>query len=174
MIEQMKKVSIVLLNKEKETALKSLRKMGLLHLEKIEGSSEKLNAFKESTNNAIISESILSEIKLPKKKNPIAENLSKDEISDLCSKIVEKSERKKQLLEEISSNATELERFAKWGSVLVEDFDYLKQKSVLKRRKTQISGKIIIENIPCLIITICFFDKIFQTNNLLFHQFNLF
>ena len=110
MIEQMKKVSIVLLNKEKETALKSLRKMGLLHLEKIEGSSEKLNAFKESTNNAIISESILSEIKLPKKKNPIAENLSKDEISDLCSKIVEKSERKKQLLEEISSNATELER----------------------------------------------------------------
>ena len=43
MIEQMNKVSIVLLNKEKEAALKSLRKIGLVHLEKIEGSSEKLN-----------------------------------------------------------------------------------------------------------------------------------
>ena len=66
MIEQMNKVSIVLLNKEKEAALKSLRKIGLVHLEKIEGSSEKLNAFKEYSNNAIISESILSELKLPK------------------------------------------------------------------------------------------------------------
>ena len=35
MIEPMKKVSVVLLNKEKEEALKSLRKIGLVHLEKI-------------------------------------------------------------------------------------------------------------------------------------------
>ena len=47
MIEPMKKVSVVLLNKEKEEALKALRKVGLVHLEKVEGSSEKLNAFKE-------------------------------------------------------------------------------------------------------------------------------
>ena len=67
MIVQMKKVSIVLLNKEKQEALKKLRKLGLVHLEKIEGSSEKLNAFKEYTNNANLSESILGEIKLPKK-----------------------------------------------------------------------------------------------------------
>ena len=67
MIEPMKKVSIVLLNKEKQEALKKLRKLGLVHLEKIEGSSEKLNAFKEYTNNANLSESVLGEIKLPKK-----------------------------------------------------------------------------------------------------------
>ena len=35
MIEPMKKVSIVLLNKEKQEALKKLRKLGLVHLEKI-------------------------------------------------------------------------------------------------------------------------------------------
>ena len=67
MIEPMKKVSIVLLNKEKEEALKALRKIGLVHLEKLEGASEKLTAFKEYTNNAVVSESILGEIKLPKK-----------------------------------------------------------------------------------------------------------
>ena len=33
MIEPMKKVSIVILNKEREQALKSLRKLGLVHLE---------------------------------------------------------------------------------------------------------------------------------------------
>ena len=67
MIEPMKKVSVVLLNKEKEDALKALRKIGLVHLQRMEGSSEKLNAFKEYTNNAVISESILGEIKLDKK-----------------------------------------------------------------------------------------------------------
>ena len=68
MIEPMMKVSIVLLNKEKETALKALRKAGVVHLEKLDGSSEKLTAFKEYTNNANVSESILGEIKMPKQK----------------------------------------------------------------------------------------------------------
>ena len=68
MIEKMKRVSIVLLNKDKEKALKALRKAGLVHLEKIEGSSEKLNAYKEQSSALMISESILGEIKVSKKK----------------------------------------------------------------------------------------------------------
>ena len=46
MIEPMKKVSIVLLNKEKEEALKALRRVGLVHLEKIEGAGENLQPLK--------------------------------------------------------------------------------------------------------------------------------
>ena len=130
MIEPMKKVSIVLLNKEKQEALKKLRKLGLVHLEKIEGSSEKLNAFKEYTNNANLSESILGEIKLPKKEKENKSSLEKEKVIDLCSQIVAKTERKKQLMEEISSDATELERFANWGSVSLEDFEYLNQKNI--------------------------------------------
>lgn len=129
MIEPMKKVSIVLLNKEKESALKNLRKLGLVHLEKAEGSSEKLNAFKEYTNNANTAESVLGEIKLPKSKAEIP-SLKDDEVISLCSQIVQKNERKKQLLEEIASDATELERFEKWGGVNLEDFDYLKSKNI--------------------------------------------
>ena len=124
MIEKMKKVSIVILNKEKEDALKRLRKIGLVHLEKIEGSSEKLNAFKEYTNNAVVSESILGEIKLPKTKGPAA-TLSDEKVIQLCSDVVTKSDRKKQLLEEINADTTELDRFAQWGSVSIEDFEYL-------------------------------------------------
>lgn len=129
MIEPMKKVSIVLLNKERESALKELRKIGLLHLEKLEGSSEKLNAFKEYTNNAVISESILGEIKLPKKTKTDSV-LSDDDVISLCSTIVAKSERKKQLMEEISADANELERFANWGTVSNEDFEYLSTKNI--------------------------------------------
>lgn len=130
MIEPMKKVSIVLLNKEKQEALKKLRKLGLVHLEKIEGSSEKLNAFKEYTNNANLSESVLEEIKIPKKEKQNQSSLENEKVISLCSQIVAKTERKKQLMEEISSDATELERFANWGSVSLEDFEYLNQKNI--------------------------------------------
>lgn len=153
MIEPMKKVSIVLLNKEKEIALKNLRKLGLVHLEKTEGSSEKLNAFKEYTNNANTAESILGEIKLSKKKveNP---TLKDEKTILLCSQIVQKSERKKQLMEEIASDATELERFEKWGSVSIEDFDYLKSKGVVLKMYEIPSDKysLIDEDIQTILV----------------------
>ena len=69
MIEKMKKVSIVLLNSEREAALKKLRKLGLVHLEKLEGNSEKLTAYKQITENAIIAQSVLAEVKVAKSKN---------------------------------------------------------------------------------------------------------
>ncbi len=129
MIEKMKKVSIVILNKEKEAALKALRKIGLIHLEKIEGSSEKLNAFKEYTNNANVSESILGEIKVPKSKGQDF-SLSDEKVISLCADVVYKNDRKKQLLEEINADTTELDRFALWGSVDLDDFEYLKTKDI--------------------------------------------
>lgn len=130
MIEPMKKVSVVLLNKEKEDALKALRKIGLVHLEKLEGSSEKLSAFKEQSGNAIITESILGEVKLPKQKKNSEPSLSDEEVASLCAEVVSKSERKKQLMEEISADTTELERFSAWGSVNLDDFDYLSGKGI--------------------------------------------
>ena len=130
MIEPMKKVSVVILNKEKEDALKALRKIGLVHLSKIEGSSEKLNAFKEYTGNAIISESILGEIKLDKKAKKYKPTLEDSKVVELCRQVVSKSERKKQLLEEISADTTELDRFEDWGSVSLEDLDFLKEKGI--------------------------------------------
>lgn len=131
MIELMKKVSIVLLDKEKELALKNLRKLGLVHLEKIEGSSDKLSLFKEYSSNASIAESILAEIKLPKsQKKNMVDNLSNEQVVSLCAEVVEKNDRKKQLLDEISSNTNELERFTSWGNVCLEDLDYLKEKNL--------------------------------------------
>ncbi len=130
MIEPMKKVSVVLLNKEKEEALKALRKIGLVHLEKIDGASEKLTAFKEYSNNAMLTESILGEIKLPKVKKGSEPKLSDEKVIELCKEVVAKSERKKQLMEEISADTTELDRFTAWGDVSNEDLDFLAEKGI--------------------------------------------
>ena len=130
MIEPMKKVSLVLLNKEREEALIKLRKIGLVHLEKLEGASEKLSAFKEASANALVAESVLGEIKAPKAKKGMAPALSDEDTAKLCADIVAKSERKKQLLEEISADATELDRFSSWGTVTNEDFEYLTTKGI--------------------------------------------
>ncbi len=130
MIEPMKKVSVVLLNKEKEEALKALRKIGLVHLEKIDGASEKLTAFKEYSNNAMLTEAILGEIKLPKQKKGSEPKLTDERVIELCKEVVAKSERKKQLMEEISADSTELDRFAVWGDVSNEDLDFLTEKGI--------------------------------------------
>ena len=131
MIEKMQKVSIVVLDREREEALKSLRKLGLVHLEPLEGSSEKLSAYKEALNNAVVSESILGEVKLPKEKGRKAVlTLSNENAVKLCAEIVQDADRKKQLLDEISADVAELDRFTLWGSVNVEDFAYLKEKGI--------------------------------------------
>ena len=51
MIVPMKKVFLVLLEAEKRQALKSLRKLGLVHLEELEGHSEELSLLKGQQSN---------------------------------------------------------------------------------------------------------------------------
>ena len=101
MIVQMKKVSIVVLNKERKEALKQLKKVGVVHLEHLEGNGEQLAAFKEAAGNSVNAVSILSEIKLPKKM-PEAEKLGSADIAAKCREVIGLSENKKKLQEEIS------------------------------------------------------------------------
>ena len=46
MIVPMKKVSLVVLDRYKEEALKKLRNLGLVHVEQMQGNSEKLSSSK--------------------------------------------------------------------------------------------------------------------------------
>ena len=131
MIEPMKKVSVVILDREKESALKKLRQIGLLHLEKLEGSSEKLSSFKEASSNAALAESVLMEQKAPKKlKKSKKVLLSNEEAGNLISEIVAKYDRKKFLMDEITADKNELDRFRLWGDVVLEDIDYLKEQGI--------------------------------------------
>ena len=132
MIVPMKKVSLVVLNKERKDALLQLKKVGVVHLEQIDGSSEQLSLYKEASNNAVAANAILSDIKVAKKKSfsSAVKTLSNDEIIDKCKHIIDISDKKKKLLEEIASDAAEIERFANWGQVDIDDFAYLKEKGI--------------------------------------------
>lgn len=132
MIVPMKKVSLVVLEKERREALRQLKKTGVVHLEAVDGSGEQLAAYKEASANALAATSILGEIKLPKRHaQPAA--LTKEQLAEKCSNAVALSEQKKKLLEDISSAANEIERFSGWGEVNPADFAFLAEKGIALR-----------------------------------------
>lgn len=132
MIVPMKKVSIVLLEKERKTALKTLRKAGVLHIEELAGNSEKLAAYKANLADSTTALSVLAEIKLPKGKKA-DKKLSADEALGVCKRIISLSGKKKELLETITNSTSELERLSAWGDVEPKDFEYLREKNIFMR-----------------------------------------
>ena len=130
MIVPMKKVSVVVLNSERKESLKKLRRIGLIHLEEVEGKGPVLAAYKEASANADKAISILDEIKLPKKHMKDGVDLSGNEAEVKAKEIVALGERKKALLEVLRQNNQELERLNKWGSVDPQDFVNLAEKGI--------------------------------------------
>lgn len=128
MIAPMKKVSLVILDREKESALKALRKAGLVHLEPVEGKGEKLSALKADYASLQSAAGYLGEIKLPKK--TAFPELSQEEAVKKAQLAIDLTERKKSLFEKIAASATEMERLAVWGSVNPADFAYLSEKGL--------------------------------------------
>ena len=125
MIVPMKKVSFVVLEEERKEALKKLRKLGVVHLEKLEGNSQELRDFRESYNKAELAYMIVSEIKVPKKKLVVSESFDKGKVCGQILRVLELSDKKKQCNEKIIANTLELERFAGWGDLNLSDFDFL-------------------------------------------------
>lgn len=128
MIAPMKKVSLVILDREKESALKALRKAGLVHLEPVEGKGEKLAALKNDYAKLQSAAGYLGEIKLPKK--TVYPELSQEEAVKKAQLAIDLTERKKSLLEKIAASATEIDRLSAWGTVNPADFAYLSEKGV--------------------------------------------
>ena len=94
MIVPMKKVSVVVLNSERKESLRKLRRIGLIHLEEVEGKGPVLAAYKEASANADKAISILDEIKLPKKHMKDGVDLSGNEAEVKAKEIVALGERK--------------------------------------------------------------------------------
>lgn len=74
MIVPMKKVSLIVLSKERREALRNLRKLGVLHVEEVQGSSDELASFKDHTSKITKALGLLSEIK-PGKNEKISQTL---------------------------------------------------------------------------------------------------
>ncbi len=132
MIETMKKVSLVILDQERRQSLKQLRKLGLVHLEELEGKGEELAKYRENFSKTEKALSILDEIKLNKKERKIiqAELRGEDKVLSVSERIIALSDRKKSLLDSILANTNELERFTMWGNVNPADFAAIAEKGI--------------------------------------------
>ncbi|MGN0740050.1 MAG: V-type ATP synthase subunit I [Treponema sp.] len=129
MIVPMKKVSLVILDKEKKEALKTLRKIGVVHLEKVEGKGEVLANYKNVSDTLFNASVLLSEVKTDKKTFKY-ETVSNEEALQKARRVLEIVDRKKELFDQISSATAELDRLAGWGELDPQDFEYLKEKGI--------------------------------------------
>ena len=98
MIVPMKKVSFVVTNDAKKEALKELRKIGVVHLEQIYGSSEKLSQLKDTYNKLEEVLMFLSDIKYDKKTIE-QKKLSSSNVVEKVNQIIELNEKKKNYIQ---------------------------------------------------------------------------
>lgn len=130
MIVQMKKTALIVLSAQRKEALKSLRKLGVVHLDEVEGSGEELMRFKEQNTKLEKALGILTENKLSKKQKKNQESLEKEKAVELAGEIVALSEKKKNLAEKINNEILEIKRIEPWGNFNPEDIAFLAEKGI--------------------------------------------
>ncbi len=127
MIVPLKKVSLIIMGDKKTETLKKLRKLGILHLESVQGSGKKLEELKEKVS---LLESALFSISEKKNKK------IKQESSDICKaisvaeEIVALEEEKKLCSVQKLSLTAELDRLSEWGELEPDKFDELRKKGI--------------------------------------------
>lgn len=127
MIVPMKKVSLVVLEKEKKQALEKLRKLKLVHVEDLAGSGETLSRLKSTYDMLEKVFFLISDIKV-KEKDVIQVPLTKEEAVEKASRFLELLSLKKNYEDLITGNTKEIERFSRWGDVNPEDLKFLAER----------------------------------------------
>ena len=129
MIVPMKKVFLVILEAEKRQALKNLRKLGLVHLEELEGHSEELSMLKGEQSNLETALRLLQDLKLEKSVKP-SNPIDESDPVIFADKVTSLFDEKSKAQSEIIKYQLELDRLSRWGGVNLEDFSYLSEKGV--------------------------------------------
>ena len=127
MIVPMKKVSLVVLEKEKKQALEKLRKLKLVHVEDLTGKGENLSKLKSTYDMMERAFFLISDIKV-KEKDVIQVSLTKKEAVEKASQFLELLSLKKNYEDLITGNTKEIERFSRWGDVDPADLRFLAEK----------------------------------------------
>ncbi|MDR2481014.1 MAG: V-type ATP synthase subunit I [Spirochaetaceae bacterium] len=126
MIEKMKKVSLVVMDKSKTASLEKLREIGIVHLEKKDVSSEKLVAMLERKRILETASGVLRSF-APKKNVPAPSQIP----ADIAAFVLDLFEKRKMAQDAVFSNTKEISRIEKWGGFEPEDIKYLSEKGVV-------------------------------------------
>lgn len=134
MIAPMKKITLLVLDNEREQALKDLRKLGLVHVQTKQVQSQSLTDLKTLHNKVILASSFLKEAmdKKDKKKKAKLIKLSASEEKRLAliDKVLALNEEKRSLNAEISSISNSIREYSIFGNFEPRDFTYLKEYGV--------------------------------------------
>lgn len=127
MIVPMKKVSLIIRGDKRKETLKKLRKLGILHIEIIEGKGEKLEELKEKITLLESAAFILEE---KKTKHTELKEVAASEALSVSGEIHSLAEEKKDCLAERTALVTEIERFSNWGDIDPQSVMDLAQKDI--------------------------------------------
>jgi len=116
------------MDRDKDAALKKIRELGVIHLERKAVSSPALTKLLDRRVQLDIASGVLSAF-TPKKKNKDKEPPPKFD-GDLARHVVALSDRRKKLQDYIFNHQREMSRFEKWGEFEPKDFAYLKEHGV--------------------------------------------
>ena len=129
MIVPMKKITLVVLEHDREEALASLRKTGVLHIERREASSTNMAELQAFVTRLEQAHSILSEIK-PDKKKVSAKKLGREHTLELVERVFALRSGRQAALESIVRIEAELERLSPWGDVDPATFGFLAERGI--------------------------------------------
>ncbi len=127
MIVPMKKVSLIVLAREKEAALKRLRKLGLLHIEMTEGSGEKLLRLRQQA--AVLEQGIAISSEFADKTTDVRPADTAQAYA-IAEKLLLLTEEKKQHIGTLMSLQAEYDRVKEWGELDPNAFSELREKGI--------------------------------------------
>ena len=128
MIVPMKKVALVVLEKERREALRQLRRLGVVQLEDVQGSSDELQTYRDQSSKLMKAISLLSDVKVSKK--VMQKPLDRTAALERAMRLVSLSEQKKGCLDRITADKNELVRLDGWGEVNPAELAGLAEKGV--------------------------------------------
>lgn len=129
MIVPMKKVSLIVFDRDREASLEALGKLGVLHLERKSVSSDALNRVMEQKTQAEHALGILRNFSAKNRIDSSAGTVP--EASELIQQVLVLTEQRKQEQELLSVDLKELNRIAPWGNFEPAALEDLKNKGVV-------------------------------------------
>ncbi len=129
MIIPMKKISLLVLDSEKYTALQELRRLGLVHFEEVQGQSDELTKMKEQSGK--LDTALFTVQNAHNKKDHVEQKPADEkEVFEVVAKVNQLAKEKEESVSLVGKLRDEIERVIKWGDFKPEDLIYLESKDI--------------------------------------------
>lgn len=131
MIVPMKKITLLALETDRECLVEKLKKQGVVHVEKVQGSGDVLTKLLNTERDLSIVKNLLSEF-VPKKSNDAGQPscLSYDDTITFTGNVLKLYENHKEDIAKVGKIREELARCEIWGDFNLKDFEFLKEKNI--------------------------------------------